>query len=137
MIWIDYDEAHLAFYERLIGRYHDLEALHTDAALEPLERPADAAVTLFVRDASGVVDADPERVLVVLNFEADPVTVDLPTGIDSTNLLEDVDRTVLDDEERDGSEQGVTVRTVGVFEIEESVDPFDGTPTVRRPSDGA
>ena len=143
MNWTDYDENHLAFYERLIDRYHDLDALHADAALDPLDRPSDTAATLFVRDASDLDDADPERVLVVLNFEAEPILVDLLDGLDATNLFAGVDsRTRLvgvdatdpvgGDGERDGSVSTVTVGTVGIFEIERSLDE---TPRVRRTSE--
>ncbi|MFD1600928.1 alpha-amylase family glycosyl hydrolase [Halobellus rarus] len=133
MNWNDYDEDHLAFYERLIGRYHDLDALHTDAGIEPLDRPTDAAATLFVRDASDPDDADPERVLVVLNFEAEPILVDLPDSVDATNLLAGVDATnpLGGDGERDGHGSTAAVGTVGVFEVEGSLDE---TPAVRRAS---
>ena len=130
-----YDEDHLAFYRGLIDRYHDLDALHADTAFEPLDRPADAAATLFVRDASDVDGADPERVLVVLNFEADPLLVDLPAGTDPENLVADVDRADSSGgDERVGSRSTAAVGTVGVFAIEE---PLDETPTVRTDSDAA
>jgi hypothetical protein len=133
MNWNDYDADHLAFYERLIDRYHNLDALHADAALEPLDRPTDAAATLFVREAIDADGSDPERVLVVLNFESEPLSVDLPDGIDPTNLLTDVDSAnPLGDDERDGFGSTVVVETVGVFEIRESL---DGTPAVQRTSE--
>ena len=135
MNWTEYDAAHLAFYEGLIERYHDLDALHTDAALEPLERPTEAAATLFVRDAGEAGDADPERVLVVLNFETEPLLVDLPAEIAPANLVGGVDRTqsVGSDEGAD-SDSAAAVGTVGVFAIE---GPLDETPAVRRTSDNA
>lgn len=119
--WETYDEEHLAFYGRLIDRYHALDALHADAGLDPLDVETDAAVTCFVRTASGGPEADgPGSVLVCLNFEATPAEIDLPAGVDPTDLVGGA--------ERRGS--AALVDTVGVFAIEA---PLDGTPVVREP----
>jgi len=146
MNWERYDEAHLGFYGRLIDRYHDFDALHADAALEPLE-PLDSgtglAVTAFVRDAGGTADVSgPRAVLVVLNFETDPVAVDLSPCVEPTDLVEpsgdagapegeespqDVESA---ESEAEAEDEGstVTVDTVGVFPVER---PLDGPPVVR------
>ncbi|PSQ08513.1 hypothetical protein BRC93_15205 [Halobacteriales archaeon QS_5_70_15] len=118
--WGRYDETHLAFYRRLIECYHDLDALGADAALDPLGTGTDAAVTCFVRDASGLGDVSgPESVFVAVNFESDPVEVDLPPAVDPTDLAGRSTAT--------GST--VTVDTVGAFPLDR---PLDGLPVVRR-----
>jgi len=119
--WRTYDEEQLAFYARLIDRYHALDALHVDGGLELLDVGTDAAVTCFVRTASEGRETDgPASVLVCVNFEVTPVEVDLPAGVDPTDLVSGA--------ERRGS--AVFVDTVGVFAIDA---PLDGTPVVRGP----
>jgi glycosidase len=133
MNWEAHDADHLAFYRRMIDLYHDLDALGADAALEPLASGTDAEAACFVRDASGLTgNSGPERVLVVLNFEADPVEVDLPPGVEPTNLAE---RTDGETEPTTGggptAEEGqIVVGTVGVFPLDGSL---KGAPTVRLP----
>jgi len=137
MNWERYDGTHLAFYGRLIDRYHDLDALHADAALDPLEPGTDLAVTAFVREAGGTADVSgPRAVLVVLNFEADPVAVDLPPCVAPTDLVEPSNGAAISEGEEPPSDaesagtggSTVAVDTVGVFPLERSL---DGTPVVR------
>jgi hypothetical protein len=137
MNWERYDGAHLAFYGRLIDRYHDLDALDADAALDPLEPGTDLAVTAFVREAGGTADVSgPRAVLVVLSFEADPVAVDLPPCVEPTDLVEPSDGAAISEGEEPPSDaesagtggSTVAVDTVGVFPLERSL---DGTPVVR------
>ena len=117
--WDAYDEAHLAFYERLIDRYHDISALHADAELCALEPDPGMEVTSFVRDAGPDFDGTgPGAVLVVVNFEAAPVEVDLPPGVGPTDLLRPAEHTGSSGEE--GST--VLVDVVGVFSLERSLE---------------
>ena len=118
MNWERYDAAHLAFYRRLIDRYHDLDALHADAALHTLSVESDHEVAFFVREASASTGVSgPEAVLVALNFEADPVSVDLPPGVESSDLLR----------RSGGDGAAVVLDTVGVFALD---GPIGGTPIV-------
>ena len=112
MNWDEYDEGHLEFYTDLIDLYHDLDVLGPDAdvTLRPTDENVDAVA--FTRDASGEGDIDgPEQVLVVVNFESDPVSIELPGSVDPTNLV------TIDEGSVDG--QTVTVDTVGVFAVDE------------------
>jgi glycosidase len=116
--WERYDAAHLAFYRRLIDRYHDLDALHADAALRTLSVGGDHEVAFFVREANASTDVSgPESVLVALNFEADPVPVDLPPGVEPSDLLGG----------SGGDGTTVTLDVVGVFALD---GPIGGTPVV-------
>ena len=128
--WKAYDETHLAFYRRLVDLYHDLDALHADAALEPLDTAGEVEATCFLRDASGLDDvAGPERVLVAVNFEADPIELDLPAGVEPTDLA---GRSGAQTGTGTGTETGtITVETVGVFPAEGSL---DGSPVLGRTS---
>lgn len=115
MNWNEYDADHLSFYEALIDLYHDLDVLGPDAELLPLDPDEDVDAIGFVRDASDLDDGSgPQRVLVVVNFEADPVTVDLPEGIDAENFAT-VDAGT-------SNPDSVTVDTIGVFAVSGVVD---------------
>jgi glycosidase len=109
MNWEEYDEDHLEFYKGMIDLYHDLDVLHPDAKLSSKPTDDEIDAVLFTRDASERDDVSgPETVLVVVNFESEPVTIGLPEGVESENLAVD-----------DGGSDGrtVTVDTVGVFAV--------------------
>jgi len=112
MNWHEYDEDHLEFYRTLIDLYHDLDVLGPDAdvALQSTDEDVDAvAFTRAMRDGSDV--SGPETVLVVVNFESGPVSIELPGSVDPTNLV------TIDEGSADG--QTVAVDTVGVFAVDE------------------
>jgi glycosidase len=109
--WESYDEDHLAFYRTLIDAYHDLDALEPAAALEQIDTDDTVEAVAFLRDASSQADVEgPERLLVVLNFEADPVSVAVPPGVETTDLLTGA--------ESAGENGAVRVDTVGVFAVD-------------------
>jgi glycosidase len=134
MNWTRYDESHLAFYRRLIALYHDLDALGPAAALERLDVETDAAATCFLRDASGRDEVSgPESVLVAVSFGADPVEIDLPPGVEPTNLAgasanRDTGASARADPGAPNRGPTVVVDTVGVFPVD---GPLGGTPLVR------
>ncbi len=110
MNWEEYDETHLEFYKGLIELYHDLDVLHPDAELIRQSPDKEFDGVQFIRDASeqsGV--SGPETVLVVVNFEPEPVTIDLPEVVEPENLV------TVDDGTANG--RTVAIDTVGVFEV--------------------
>lgn len=109
--WESYDEDLLAFYRRLIGAYHDLDALEPAAELDPLDTDPAVESVAFVRDASSQADVDgPERLLVVLNFEREPLVVAVPPAVGTTDLVTDT--------ESASEYGGLRVDTVGIFAVD-------------------
>ncbi|TYL39611.1 hypothetical protein CV102_04795 [Natronococcus pandeyae] len=118
MNWGDeFDDAHLEFYEDLIAFYHEHEVLQNEAALRKDWYDAGGEhVLVFGRDASDLEGVDgPERVLVVINYEDEPVAVDLRESVDSHDLFtgEEIDV------DQDDETVTVEVDTVAVLETEE------------------
>jgi len=112
MNWDEYDEAHLEFYRALIDLYHDLDVLGPDADVRLQSTDENVNAVAFTREAGEAADVSgPRSVLVVVNFESEPVRMDLPVSVDTENLV------AIDDTTADG--QTVSVDTVGVFEISE------------------
>ncbi len=115
MNWTEYDDEHLSFYRTLIDLYHELDVLGPDATLDPIEADSNTLATAFVRDGAHLSDVTgPDRALVVLNFEDDPIKVAVPAGVDETNL---VTETVAGD----GSDT-LTIDAVGVFALDAPLD---------------
>jgi len=115
MNWAEYDNEHLSFYRTLIDLYHDLDVLGPDAALDPIATDSDVLATAFVRDATRLSDVTgPDRVLIVLNFEADPIEVTVPRSVDETNL---VTETAVGD-----GTGALEVETIGVFTLDAPLD---------------
>ena len=108
MNWERYPSDHLDFYRRLVAFYHDADVLGPDAALVRAayrtETPAD--VLVFGRESG-----DQKRVVVV-NFAAEPRTVELRPVVDTTDLFTGANVAV----ERTADAVTVEVATVAVFE---------------------
>ncbi len=126
MNWDEYDADHLAFYRRLIDRYHDLDALKPAAGLEEVWHQSADNVLAFGRDASDLDDVSgPERVVAIVNFEdGKPAQVQLPAAVDTTDVITGEDVAV----ERTGTTTTVEVETIAVLETP-TFDPL-GEPIV-------
>ncbi|MCU4717816.1 alpha-amylase family glycosyl hydrolase [Halapricum hydrolyticum] len=86
MNWDDVDEELTAYYENLIAARDSLSELASDAPTTPIE--LDDQPDGVVAYARGSEDG---QVLVVLNFGGDAATVSLPAGVETTDLLTDID----------------------------------------------
>ena len=118
MNWEQYDADHLSFYRELIDRYRDLDALKPGAELERLSLEASDDTIAFVRDATDLADVSgPERLLVIVNFENDPIAVSLPDGVEASSLVAEADAAVAVNSEGPGEETGTPVDTVGAFAV--------------------
>jgi glycosidase/carbohydrate-binding DOMON domain-containing protein len=113
----EFDADHLEFYRELIGVYHDHTVLQNEADVrEDWYDAGGAHVLVFGRDASHLDDVDgPERALVAINYEAEPVEIDLRETVNGTDLVSG------DGIETDGDEGTMTVEvdTVAVLETED------------------
>ncbi|QLG49849.1 glucodextranase DOMON-like domain-containing protein [Natrinema halophilum] len=115
MNWGDeFDDSHLQFYSDLIDVYHEYEVLHTEAAVrDDWYDPGGDHVLAFGRDASDLDSIDgPERVLVVINYEPEPIEIDLRSAVSGRDLVSDSDIDVGTD---DGT-MTVAVDTVAILE---------------------
>ena len=107
MNWEEYPPEHLQFYRDLIDCYHELDVLGPSADL--VEAPhcgAGEDVLVFGRET------DDRSVVVVVNFDGDPATVELRKAVDPCNLFDG------ENCEADGPDHVTTVEvdTLGVFE---------------------
>ena len=107
MNWDDYDEEHLAFYKALSGARDEVDALQFDADLVGAYYRADSErVVAYGRDAGE------QQVVVVLNFDAEPRTVELRGPVGTTDLVSGSDIGV----ESEGDTTEVEVDSVAVLE---------------------
>jgi len=108
MNWEEYPEDHFAFYKRLIDCYHELDVLgpSADIVSAPFRGADPDDVLVFGREN------DERSVVVVVNFDDDPATVDLRSVVDPCNLFtgEDCETGGPDHVSR------VEVDTLGIFE---------------------
>ncbi|MFB6188615.1 MAG: alpha-amylase family glycosyl hydrolase [Halapricum sp.] len=108
MNWDEYPEDHFAFYQDLIDTYHDMDVLEpsADIASAPHRGADPDDVLVFGRET------DEQSVVVVVNFDDEPATVDLRNAIDPCNLFTD------ENCEQDSPEHvtRVEVDTLGIFE---------------------
>ena len=114
MNWTDYDADHLAFYRALIDTYHEVDALKPRAALSGAWHVAPGGdVLVFGRDASELEAVEgPDRVVVVINFEASPTDVYLRPSVDGTDLVTGTDVTF----DSPSDARTVSVDTVAILE---------------------
>ncbi|XVH30488.1 alpha-amylase family glycosyl hydrolase [Haloferacaceae archaeon DSL9] len=92
MRWHDGDAALTEYHRSLARLRRDRSALRTGTVERvpvSVDGPADRAVA-FARET------DEERLIVVVNFAADPVAVELDETVDSTDLLTDADVSATD-----------------------------------------
>lgn len=88
MNWDEYPPDHLQFYTDLVEAYHELDALKPDADLRNAWHFSQGEVLSFGRDATALADVSgPDRVLVLVNFEAGPVEVAVREAMGRKDLL--------------------------------------------------
>lgn len=88
MNWVEYPEEHLQFYRDIVDAYHDLDVLKPDATLRDAWHFSEGEVVSFGRDGSALEGIDgPERVVVLANFNSDPVDVAVRPGVGREDLL--------------------------------------------------
>ena len=113
MNWESYDEDHLSFYRTLVSAYHDLDVLKPDAALSGAWYNSANDVLVFGRDASDLSAVEgPERVVVVINFDARPAEVFLRPGVGAIDHVSGDDVSV----ETLSDARAVEVDTIAVLE---------------------
>ncbi|AUX09024.1 glycoside hydrolase domain protein [Halalkaliarchaeum desulfuricum] len=113
MNWSEYDEGHLDFYQSLVAAYQELDVLKPDATLSGAWYNSASDVLVFGRDAGDIDDVDgPERVVVVVNFEAGPAQVFLRPSVGGVDHVsgEDISVETLSDA------RAVEVETIAVLE---------------------
>jgi glycosidase len=95
MNWEAYPEDHLQFYRDLISHYHESDILGPTADLVRAAYRTTSGDDLLVFGR----DAGDEKCIVVVNFAADPRTVDLRPVVDTTNQFTGADVAVARTEE--------------------------------------